>query len=316
MDRESVYIELSLSFKAKVMGSLNFALFGFIAGLSLGWVLWKSTRQAPADPISASELDRTQLPLQTQLHQAQIAYYLAVEASQFKGGFLARTAHELRSPLNGLIGAHQLILADLCENPEEEREFIQQAHVSAMKMVQMLDEILAVSKVECGKLQVNLQPVPLVGIFQEVQSLTHLLATDRNLKLQVNLPDPTIIVRTDARWLRQGLVNLVSGAIAQMPSGSITLTLHPDPTDIQIWVETDCPLDIWSEPSQLLQAVPANLTKAALLSQWEQPQAKSPGLLLLLTQVLLEVLQGRLEVLILPSEESTLTRIQCTIGKP
>jgi K+-sensing histidine kinase KdpD len=143
-----------------------------------------------------------------------------------------------------------------------------------------------------------------------------LLATDRNLKLQVNLPDPTIIVRTDARWLRQGLVNLISGAIAQMPSGSITLTLHPDPTDIQIWVETDCPLDIWSEPSQLLQAVPANLTKAALLSQWEQPQAKSPGLLLLLTQVLLEVLQGRLEVLTLPSEGSTLTRIQCTIGKP
>lgn len=302
------------------MSWMNLALLGlgFGAGLGSGWWRWqrKSSAQVtviPDDPgaLAAPASSRSS---QADLDQAQLAYHLAATMCQFKGGFLARTAHELRSPLNGLIGAHQLILSDLCESPAEEREFIQQAHDSALKLVAMLDDILTVSKVDHGRLAVDLQPVPLALIFQEVEKLTHLLAEDRNVKLQVTLPDANVYVLTDARWLRQVLVNLVSEAIAQMLSGQISLTLHPHPTQAQIWLETDCPLDFWREPTQLLQTTPTEVIKAELLKPLlKTPPPQSTGFTLLLTQILLEALQGRLEVLMLPTAGSELTRIQCAI---
>ena len=64
--------------------------------------------------------------LKEELKQAQLAYQMAAQMSQFKAGFLARTSHELRSPLSSMIGLHQLILSDLCESPEEQKEFIKE----------------------------------------------------------------------------------------------------------------------------------------------------------------------------------------------
>jgi signal transduction histidine kinase len=84
---------------------------------------------------------------------------MAKEMSQFKAGFLARTSHELRSPLSSLIGLHQLILADLCDSPEEAREFVAQANASALKMVKLLDEVIAVSKTEHGTNRLELRSV-------------------------------------------------------------------------------------------------------------------------------------------------------------
>ena len=297
---------------------MNFALLGigFSTGIGASWWRWrrKNPEQMSIAPNASSSPETLTQSLETALNQSQLAYQLAATMSQFKGGFLARTAHELRSPLNGLIGAHQLILSDLCESPEEEREFIQQAHDSALKLVAMLDDILTVSKVDQGRLAVDLQPVPLALIFQEVEQLTHLLAEDRNVQLQVIVPDASVYVLTDVRWLRQVLVNLVSEAIAQMPAGQLSLTLHAHPTQAQIWLETNCPLDFWREPAQLLQTVPTELTKAELLtSRLKILPSQSTGFTLLLTQLLLEALQGRLDVLVLPTEGSELTRMQCAI---
>jgi signal transduction histidine kinase len=300
------------------MSWLNFALLGmgFGAGLGVGWCQRHQPTPVPIMPIDPEHQEQsapTQSP-QEALDQAQLAYHLAATMSQFKGGFLARTAHELRSPLNGLIGAHQLILSDLCESPAEEREFIQQAHDSALKMVAMLDDILTVSKVEHGRLAIDRQPVSLALIFAEVEKLTHLLAADRNVRLQVILPEPNVYVLTDERWLRQVLVNLISEAIAQMPAGKISLTLHPDPTQAQIWLETDCPLDFWREPAQLLQTASIELIQTELLKPLlKTPPQQSTGFTLLLTQMLLAALQGQLTVLALPTEGSELTRMQCTI---
>ena len=64
-----------------------------------------------------SEIDQ----LKNELRQIQLAYALQRQISHFKGGFLARISHELRSPLSQLTSLHQLILNDLCEDPQEER---------------------------------------------------------------------------------------------------------------------------------------------------------------------------------------------------
>ncbi len=126
--------------------------------------------------------------LQEELEQTRLAYQMAMQMSQFKAEFLARTSHEIRSPLSSLIGLHQLILSDLCESPEEQKEFINQAYNSALKLMKLIDEIVAVSKAELGTNQLYCESLPLGEIFDEVYKLTHIQAANRNLQLNIVTP--------------------------------------------------------------------------------------------------------------------------------
>ncbi|AFZ16157.1 sensor histidine kinase [Allocoleopsis franciscana] len=258
-------------------------------------------------------------PLEEQLKQIQLAYLMAQEMSQFKGGFLARTAHELRSPLSSLIGMHQLILSDLCDSPEEEREFVAQANTSALKMVKILDEVITVSKIEHGSNRLDIHPLPLTQILAEVQGLTHMQAANSNLQYDVVLPDPEIYVLADSRRFRQVLVAIVDSAItklADLKEGCIKISAFsvPDSQEVGIWIDVQTPTSAWSEVVDLLATTP----------EAEKPPMQtaelSPGLTLLMAQTLVEVMQGKLEVLPLSDEELAATsatenfiRLQCSM---
>ncbi|KAM3096327.1 sensor histidine kinase [Phormidesmis sp. 146-35] len=263
---------------------------GLSAGLMAGWLLWHSKLRI--EQVS----DR----------QTQLSYQMAIEMSQFKGGFLARTSHELRSPLNSIIGVHQLILADLCESPEEEHEFITQAHESALKMVRLLDEVIQVAKTQNSTSVPKLQPVQLTNVLHEVDNMTHLLAENRGLRMTIELPDPEIFVTADPQWLRQALVSLVSSAINQMQQGKIKLSLSAiDAKFAHLVLEDERPIAQWQEAINLLESTPDQTTLEL-----------SPGFNLILNQTLLEAMKGRLELLQLPSGDETgetSTCIRCSI---
>ncbi|MBD2663948.1 histidine kinase HepN [Richelia sinica FACHB-800] len=244
--------------------------------------------------------------LQQQLQQTQLAYHMAREMSQFKSGFLARTSHELRSPLNGLIGLHQLILADLCENPEEEREFIAQAHDRALKLVNIIDEIINVARTEHGKNQLNLQPIQLVEYIEQVYKLTHLLAANRNFPVNFSYPEPDIYVLADGSWLKQILLNLVETIIAQMEEGSIYLASNIAPQNklVNIWIDAPTHALTLSEPIDFMQS--------------DLPKEKvtlSVGMKLFLNQILVELMGGKLEILTSPIVDTTqeFQRIQISL---
>src|SRR5689334_21319694 len=110
--------------------TLIWLLVGFGLGLGSGWFLWQSWPRRSRLAASQSSVCHQESIWQEQLRQVELAYRMASEMSQFKAGFLARVSHELRSPLNGMIGMHQLILSDLCDGPQEEREFVAQADES------------------------------------------------------------------------------------------------------------------------------------------------------------------------------------------
>ena len=143
----------------------------------------------------------------------RLAYYRSVQAEQFKSGFLARTAHELRSPLSSAVGLHQLVLSDLCENREEEREFIQQANEAILKWVSLLDHLIDVSKVTYSDVAVNLQTISADKIFTEVQRLIELQAVNRNLRFNVVSPEETCLGIGDPKRLSQALVDLIEALI-------------------------------------------------------------------------------------------------------
>ena len=250
--------------------------------------------------------------LKQQLKQTQLAYHMASEMSQFKAGFLARVSHELRSPLSKMISLHQLILSDLCEDAAEEREFIAQAYAASQNFKIMLDQILNVARTEYGNNRLEIQPLPLAEVLAQVYELTHILAADRNHRLTIKSPDSEIYVLADPRWLRQVLVNLVDAPLKlREPIVSVSVSVHAEPESgyAHIWIEDDRPTNSLSEPIDLLQS------ESPTAEQGDEEFSLSPGLTLLLNQTLLELMQGRLDMLAIPSpnEASNLTRIQCSI---
>lgn len=261
--------------------------------------------------------------LERQLHQMQLAYQMAREMAQFQSGFLARTSHELRSPINSVISLHQLILADLAEDPAEEREFVAQANQSAQKMLALMDQLISVSKAAHGTAELQLQAVSLWEALAEIEQFTQLQARNRNLRLNIELPEPDILVWADRNWLRQILLNLVDGPIALMQEGHIHLTTQADldAQQVRISIEDERPARFWYDPIDLLTAIKTNKASAegfsrdALLE--ERSQEPSPGLSLLITQTLLDLMGGHLDILSIPSTaantEDAITRIQCSL---
>ncbi len=244
--------------------------------------------------------------LTEKLRKTELAYQMACQMSQFKGGFLARIAHELRSPLNGLIGAHQLILSDLCEDPAEEREFIAKAQASAQKLVQLLDEIIGISKAEHGSIELDIKPVSLTDIFNKVYQLTHLQAANRNCHLEIISPNPDIYVLAEPKRLQQILFSLIDAAIIAGRDDKISLLVAPNNTNdtVKIWIDDRSSISPWSEPVDLLISPPA------LDDPFDENPQLSPGMIMLMAQNLLEMMEGHLELIAVEDNGTKFTRIQ------
>lgn len=233
--------------------------------------------------------------LKEELKQVQLAYQMAAQMSQFKAGFLARTSHELRSPLSSMIGLHQLILSDLCESPEEQKEFIAQAYHSALKLMKLIDEIVAVSKTEYGSNSLYLESLELAEIFTEINRLTHLQAANRNLKVELVNPNPQICVFADRSRLIQLIFNLIDSGISLMKRGVIKVsTTEVTIESVKIEIDFECPITLWQEsspPEPDFQAHDLAEIRALL-----QEITLSANMKLLMSKTLLETMGGSLEL--------------------
>lgn len=250
-------------------------------------------------PAAASSQD---LAILTQLKQTELAYQMASELSQFQAGFLARTSHELRSPINSVISLHQLILADLCESPEEEREYVAQASVAAQRMLATLDELIAISKVQHGRIELQMQPVNLKLILDDAYQITHLQAKNRNLRLQIQPPTTDVYVLADLTRLRQVVVNLIDRAIAHLDSGYIYVIAEAelDAGVATITIADDRPEADWAEAIDRLQS-PAKTAQsedasAATFGTQLSYTPLPPGLTLFADRTLMEEMNGTLEI--------------------
>ncbi|NEP40805.1 MAG: HAMP domain-containing histidine kinase [Okeania sp. SIO2H7] len=308
------------------MGWSDFIYLGIGLGLGLGINKLLAQKNAQQEPESSNEI--VEKPLEThsnhqrvqelsnQLKQTKLAYQMASEMSKFKAGFLARTSHELRSPLSSTIGTLQLITNDLCDSPEEEREFAEQARGAALKMVELIDQLVFVAKTEYGTEKMDIEPLQLSKVFDEVEDLTCLQAANRSIGLNISPPEPNIYVLADLPRFRQVLVSLVDTAIAQMEEGSVNVSARASRESgyVYILIEDQRPVSAWSESWDLLKRdleVKNGVNDSSLI---KEEFDLSPGMRLLMNQTLLELMKGRLEVLAVPSEgEDDFTRTQCSI---
>ncbi|BAZ53396.1 histidine kinase HepN [Nostoc sp. NIES-4103] len=284
---------------------------GLVVGMGFRSLFLRSSNAASSSSSLAPAEQYNVPQLLQQIKQTQLAYQMAQEMGQFKAGFLARTTHELRSPLNSLIGLHQLILSDLCDDPAEEREFIAQAHEKALKLLHLIDEILGVARTEHGTNKLDIQPQCLSKILQEVNHLTYMLAANRNFTLRMLPPNPEIYVLADHRWLRQVLVSFIDTAIAQMEEGSIQISSSLSPTSKTVHI---C-LDVPDQALPNYESIDLIKSENVLTETVNKKAALSAGMKLLINQTLLEVMGGKLEIVPLTTNEQTLNyaRLQLSI---
>jgi hypothetical protein len=168
----------------------------------------------------------------------------------------------------------------------------------------------------------TIQPVQVAKLLQQVYDLTHLPAKDRNLNFEFLAPHLDLYILAEPTRLQQVLVSLVNASIAQMPEGTITLSAksRPETHAVHIWIDDRCPVEARSEPIDLLHplATHSGDHHPASPGQSQMPQTThfampSPGLNLLISQTIVELMQGRLEVVANQSNGVMMTQIQCSL---
>lgn len=229
----------------------------------------------------------------------RIAYYSALDLAQFKGSFLSRTSHELRSPLNALISSLQMIQAGLCDDVEEEKEYVGFAHDAALKFIGLLDEVLKISKLQSGSLDVAKTEVDLAIVLQEVYFMTHQLAANRNLRLQIPMLDDEILIQADPTYLQQALTILVSRSIAAMDEGSIIVSLTTEGKRVTLTLQDELPEAQWQDTVNVLTNPNASLPELPEIPAAERSAIAmefSPSFRLLLARELLSIMGISLSV--------------------
>jgi signal transduction histidine kinase len=158
--------------------------------------------------------------LYQEVEQASIQ---AEEASRLKSDFLANTSHELRTPLNGIIGFLKLLLEGMADDPEEQREFLEEAYKSSIHLLNLIDDILDIAKIEAGKMELELTEVDLRELLEDVEHLVRTQAEQKKLNFQIKHPATLtpVILNGNYQRLLQVMLNLIGNAIKFTHEGGI-----------------------------------------------------------------------------------------------
>ena len=161
----------------------------------------------------AIALDRARVEELTQLNEKRLrrARDLAESATRAKNDFLAQMSHELRTPLTAVIGFADLLLTT---EPDEQRA----RHLATIlkageHLLDLINEVLDISRIEEGRLGLSLEPVVLGEVVAEALDLIRPAAQQREVSLRVDQPQAELCVEADHRRLKQVLVNLLSNAV-------------------------------------------------------------------------------------------------------
>ncbi|MEH2042407.1 sensor histidine kinase [Nostoc sp.] len=162
----------------------------------------------------------------TLYEELEVARQKAEEASRLKSEFLANVSHEIRTPLNGMIGFLKLILEGMADDPEEQNQFLTEAHHLSIHLLNIINDILDIAKIEAGKMELAYAPVKLDELFSHVEGFMRPQAEMRNLSFRMQMPATSdeIIVQSNYQRLLQVMLNLVNNAIKFTHEGGVTVS--------------------------------------------------------------------------------------------
>ncbi len=247
-------------------------------------------------------LRRAQLEAEKAL-RGELRVSQARRANEEKSVFLASLSHEIRTPMNAIFGFAQL-LGDNVREPLQ-REWVASIKKSGQMLLALINDVLDLSKIEAGKMNLSLQGTDLTELATETLALFEPMAESKGLRLWIEVDHTDMVpVVVDAQRLRQILMNLLSNAVKYTERGEITLRLSMMPSplghgrDLQIAV-TDTGVGIDREQQdQIFEP----------FFQAESPDGRirqGTGLGLSITKRLVDLMRGHIHVVSRPGTGAT-----------
>jgi signal transduction histidine kinase len=144
------------------------------------------------------------------------------EASQHKSQFLANMSHELRTPLNAIIGVTEMLRED-AEAAKQDTEPLDRVLGAARHQLALINDILDLSKIEAGRMELHLESFPLTPMIEDVAKTIEPMATKNGNRLVIDCPADLGTIHADQTRFRQSLLNLASNANKFTEKGTITI---------------------------------------------------------------------------------------------
>lgn len=230
-------IAMPLVYQDKVMGALELGSIGGFKessiqrleqvtpqlAIGINTLSEYLTQKALSEKLQAmnEELKAMNEELETRQRELNEANVKLEEVSRAKSDFLANMSHELRTPLNSIIG-----FAEVLENRlfgglnEKQYEYVKIIHTSGKHLLELINDILDLSKVESGKIEIEVSEFPLKEVLNTSLTMLREKALKHNISLSLEvMPDADITIAADERKLKQIMFNLLNNAVKFTPDG-------------------------------------------------------------------------------------------------
>ncbi len=231
------------------------------------------------------------------------------EATNAKSAFLARLSHDLRTPLNSIIGFTRLLLKEM-PGPinDEQRKQLAMVEGAGAHLLELINDVLDLSKIEAGRLELTFADVAVGELAEEIAALMSPLAAEKGLAWQLDVADPDVVLETDRRKVIQILANLLGNAVKFTREGSVGLSVRRDDGDVLFEV-TDTGIGVPAEAQE------------RIFQEFEQvspdDRADGTGLGLAIAQRLAGLLHGSISLNSEPGAGSTFTlRLPLIVPEP
>lgn len=265
----------------------------------LGCLWWQQRKKRQRQLNYSRELEQM---VSIRTHELEERNHQLQEMSRAKSDFVARMNHELRTPMNGVLGLSELLLDTHLDAVQ--RRFADGIHRSADSLLAIVDDVLDFSKLEAGRLQLAPVECDLVELVEQTAEMLAARASGKNIELLCDSPArPVPRVRADVVRLRQVLVNLGGNAVKFTEQGEVTLRVVPPTIEgdrLRVRLEV-VDTGIGIEP----------LNQSRIFEEFVQEDASTTrryggtGLGLAIARQLVELMGGQLSLVSSPGEGST-----------